>query len=125
MTSATSASPGTLATLQNLLSSPFYHSVCPQNVLAKTLRPSIKKWWDQGIQNIIYLDDGILGSSNKKFAALHHNLGRPGERWFRTQRGNILPLPVTKWIGFAIDIMNIHEVCVLINYEVKDSGRWK
>ena len=35
------------------------------------LRPFIKKWRGQGIRCVIYIDDGIHGSSSKKSTAYH------------------------------------------------------
>ena len=76
-------------------------------VFTKTLRPFLKKWRGQGIRSIIYVDDGILGSPDKKTTAyncltVRDDLENAG--WtLNEEKSHLYPSQIGEWLGFTID----------------------
>ena len=76
-------------------------------VFTKMLRPFIKKWRGQGIRCVIYIDDGIHGSSNKKSTAYHcltvrDDLENAGFM-LNEDKTRLYPSQLGEWLGFSID----------------------
>ena len=76
-------------------------------VFTKLLRPFIKKWRGHGLHSIIYIDDGIFGTSSRRDTAyaclaVQTDLENAGLT-INDEKSNLFPSQIGDWLGFTID----------------------
>lgn len=76
-------------------------------LFTKLLRPLIKKWRGAGIKSILYIDDGINGSTTLHQATkcakiVRHDLHNAG-LVVNDKKSNFVPSQTGKWLGMIID----------------------
>ena len=80
-------------------------------VFTKMLRPLVKKWRGQGIRCIIYVDDGIHGSPQRRTTAydcltVREDLENAGYT-LNEEKSFLYPSQTGTWLGFHIDTANL------------------
>ena len=76
------------------------------------MRPLVKKWRRSGIRCILYLDDGIFGSSEKTRTGLarrvvRHDLQKAGFT-INVEKSTLHPVQVGVWLGFIINTLDFN-----------------
>ena len=76
----------------------------------KVVRPIVKRWSGMGIRCVVYLDDGIFGSSQKKVTAyvslqIRQDLEKAGFT-INDEKSKLYATQVGQWLGFIIDTKN-------------------
>lgn len=76
-------------------------------IFSKLMRQLVKKWRSEGIKCVMYLDDGIGGSSSATTTALIcekmlRDLSAAGLT-INFEKSNLLPMQRGTWLGFVID----------------------
>ena len=73
----------------------------------KLLRPLVKKWRASGIRNVIYLDDGIFGSSCRNTTLQQSKIIQVDLKaaglTINYKKSNFIPSTRGEWLGFEID----------------------